>query len=313
MIAAAPGSGLRLRSRGAFAGTSVGERLAVCLVLAKPRIVALVLFTAVVAAAVAAGGRPAWGALLVLIVSGALTAGGAAALNQYVDRDLDRRMERTRHRPLAAGVIQHPGGVLAGGSLAIGLGLALAALASPLLALFELAGAATYVVIYSVWLKRRTMLAVVVGGAAGSAAVLGGWAVVDPTLGVVPWLLAGLVFLWTPPHFWSLAIARQADYGRAGLPMLPLVVGPRSAAWWVLAHAAATVAVSLWLGIAGELGAVYFSGAAAGGGGFLATSVELVRRPEAAVGWRVFKWSGPYLGIVFLALLLETVAGAAAS
>lgn len=276
--------------------------------LAKPRVVSLVLFTAVAATFAAARGVPPLATVLVLLVSGGLVAGGVAALNHYYDRDIDARMERTRHRPLVSGSIARPALVALGGMAAVLVGLAVAAGTSPALAWSEAAGAFTYVAVYTLWLKRRSVLGVVIGGATGSTAVLGGWAAVDPTLGPAPWLLAALVFLWTPPHFWSLGIARVSEYRRAGVPTLPVVAGPRCAARWSLVHILGAVAVSMGLGAAAHLGAIYFSVALLAGLGFVMSGLQLVVRPVPLVAWRTFKLSGAYLGLVFLGLLVDVVA-----
>ncbi|MBI4493154.1 MAG: protoheme IX farnesyltransferase [Chloroflexi bacterium] len=299
-----------LRASGSAPSLATGaraEQLRAYLILAKPRIVSLVLFTALVACFAAAQGQPPLGTVLLLVVSGSLSAGGAAALNHYFERDIDARMGRTRRRPLASGQIRHPSLVLLGGMAAIVVGVALAGAVNLALAGFELAGAFVYAAIYTLWLKRRTALNIVIGGAAGGSAVLGGWAAVDPGLGLVPWLLAGLVFAWTPAHFWSLALARSGEYERAGVPMLPALVGPRGVAWWVAVHILATVALSIGIGVAAHLGPLYFVAALAAAVGFLRAGVQLVQRPGAVTGWRLFKFSGIYLGLVFLGLLAETL------
>lgn len=286
---------------------TAGEVLRVWLSLTKPRIVSLVVFTAVVACVMAARGAPPLATLLILIVAGSLAAAGAAVLNHYVDRDIDRRMARTRTRPLASGRIGRPWLALPVGLLMIVAGVVLAAWVNLALSGYTLAGAVIYAGVYTLWLKRRTPLNIVVGGGAGSAAVLGGWAAVEPTLGLAPWLLAGLVFVWTPAHFWSLALARQADYASAHVPMLPVLVGPVRTAWWTGLHILATVGLSVWLGLAAGLGGIYVTLAAVAGLGFVSTGVMLLRRPDPATGWRVFKWSGPYLGLVFLGVLVDTL------
>lgn len=292
------------RSGSAIRTRSVGVYLS----LAKPRVVSLVLFTAVAAAFAAARGVPPWTTVLALLTSGGLVAGGVAALNHYLDRDIDARMERTRHRPLVSGSIRRPALVALGGTAAVLVGLAVAASTSQAMAWSESAGAFTYVAVYTLWLKRRSVLGVVFGGATGSTAVLGGWAAVDPELGLAPWLLAALVFLWTPAHFWSLGIARSAEYRRAGVPTLPVVAGPRCAARWSAVHILATVGASLWFGAAAHLGAVYFGVALLAGLGFLLSGLQLLATPLPRVAWRTFKSSGAYLGVVFLGLLVDVLA-----
>ncbi|HUE75493.1 MAG TPA: heme o synthase [Chloroflexota bacterium] len=277
------------------------------LVLVKPRIVTLVVFTAVVACFAASSGQPPAHAVAILILSGALAAGGAAALNHYFDRDIDASMARTRGRPLAQGDIQRPQLVLAIGIAMIVVGVIAGASLSPLLGFFELLGAIVYAGVYTLWLKRRTAVNVVVGGVAGSSAVLGGWAAADASLGAVPWLLAALVFFWTPAHFWGLALARSEDYARVGVPMLPTTSGARLTARWTCVHIAATVALSLLVWSAAGLGAIYLSLALVAGVGVLLVGVRLWRQPGPTAGWSVFKFSGPYLGLVFLGVFLDTL------
>ncbi len=288
------------------AGRGLG-RIVTYAPLIKPRIISLVVFTAVVACFLAARGRPAVETLLLLILSGGLSSGGAAALNHYVDRDIDPHMARTRRRPLPMGQIRRPGLVLLAGLTFILVGLVLAATVNLALALWELTGAFVYVVVYTVWLKRRTPMNIVIGGFAGSAAVLGGWAAVDPALGIVPWLLAGVVFLWTPAHFWSLAIVRRDDYDRVHVPMLPVSLTADQAAWSVLIHVIATVTTSALVGAAAHLGPLYLATAAFAGFIFLRAGIALVRQPGQDTGWRAFKLSGPYLGLIFVGILLDTV------
>jgi protoheme IX farnesyltransferase len=277
--------------------------------LTKPRIAALVVFTAVVACVAAARGTPPAGTLLLLALGGALAAGGAAMVNQVVDRDLDARMERTRRRPLVTGQIGRPWLALAAGVALIAAGAGMAAQIGLAVGAWTLAGALVYAGVYTLWLKRRTALNIVIGGFAGSAAVLGGWAAIEPALGLAPCLLAGLVFAWTPAHFWSLALARRADYDRAGVPMLPVLVAPAITARWTALHILVTIGLSGWLGLAAPLGATYWGVAAVAGLGFAAGGLALLRRPAATTGWRVFKWSGPYLGAIFLGVLVDTWLG----
>jgi protoheme IX farnesyltransferase len=290
--------------------TTTVELALACLTLVKPKIVALVLFTSVVACVVAARGAPPWAPLGLLLVSGLLSAGGAAALNHYFDRDIDARMERTRWRPLPRGKIARPGLVLGVGAAMIGAGGLLATTLSSVTALCELAGALIYVVVYTCWLKRQTPLNIVVGGVAGSAAVLGGWAAASHDLGLTAWMLAGVVFFWTPAHFWSFAIARSDEYERAGVPMLPAVVGAQRTAGWVSIHVLATVALAVGVGLTAPAGLVYFGLSLGAGLGFLAQAMRLLRSPSPATGWCVFKWSGEYLGLVFLALLVDSLSAA---
>lgn len=281
------------------------------LTLVKPRVVALVLFTAVVACFAAAGGSPPPSVVLTLLASGFLSAGGAAVLNHYLDRDIDAEMERTRQRPLAAGRIHRPALVVLGGLAMVVVGVSWGSTVNLMLAFIEMAGAFVYVVIYSLWLKRRTPLNIVIGGLAGSLAVLGGWAAVDPGLALAPWPMGAVVFVWTPAHFWSLALARRTEYARARIPMLPVVTGAPQTAWWILGHIIATVGCSLWAGVAAALGPLYFSIALSAGAYFVLLGIRLVAKPNVVNSWQAFKYSGGYLGMLFLSILIDILVRAA--
>jgi len=242
----------------------------------------------------------------VLAAACLLSSAGASAVNHYVDRDLDARMERTRGRPLPSGRVRDP-------RLALWLGVGLvalsAALAGPLLGLlptlYLLAGAATYAVVYTLWLKPRTPYSIVLGGAAGSFAALAGWETGGSSAAPAAILLAVVLFLWTPSHFWSLAIALERDYKAAGLPMLSVVRGARRTADAVLLNTACLVAASLAL--ASFSGWPYLALALPAGAGFLAVTVALRRSPDRAHARRAFKLSGVYLLVLLTGLVLATV------
>jgi protoheme IX farnesyltransferase len=257
----------------------MGTRIAQFFDLFKLRIGLVIGFTAVAGLAVTRGpSSPVRGFLLALAVVVASAAAGA--FNQYVERDLDARMSRTRRRPFVTGALTRSRAWLALiGAMVLGAGV-LAALAANLLAAFyTLAGAFVYGVVYTVWLKRRTWLNIVIGGLAGSCAVLAGAAAVAPAeLDPVALALAVVLFLWTPPHFWSLAIACRKDYEAAGVPMLPALVGDAKSARAVLLGTVLLVAASLvpvWYGMSW----LYLAAAIAGGAWFLHTSIALVREP----------------------------------
>ncbi|HEX6112252.1 MAG TPA: heme o synthase [Geminicoccaceae bacterium] len=234
-----------------------------------------------------------------------LSSASAGAFNQYVERDLDARMKRTRLRPFVTGLF-HPGPawVAAIGLILVASVLVAALATNWIAAVHVFLGAFVYGVVYTVWLKRRSWTNIVVGGLAGSFAVLAGAAAVDPRLAPAPLILALVLLLWTPPHFWSLATALHKDYAAAGVPMLPVVVGDQAAAWVILGH---TVALSLlaltpfWLG----MGEVYLAGALAGGAYFTWHSVQLVRRPSPATARRNFAASLAQLGLLLGAAILD--------
>jgi len=230
---------------------------------------------------------PAW-QVLVLAITVLLAASSAGAFNQYYEVDIDARMRRTDNRPFVTGVFAHNRWwlVLIGAMLVAGVGTA-GWLLNGMAALYIFLGAFFYAVVYTVWLKRRTSTNIVIGGAAGSFAVLAGAAVVDPGLGPVPIILAMVLFLWTPPHFWSLAIARHEDYEAAGVPMLPVKVGNATAAKAVLSNTLLLVGMSVLPFFFG-LGWLYLVGALTGGGYFIYRSVLLVRDASPRNGMRAF-------------------------
>ena len=241
--------------------------------------------------------------MLVLALSVLVASAAAGAFNQFVEADTDRQMARTRRRAFASGALKtSPGWLLL---MALMLALSVGATAwviNPVAAFFIFLGAFTYGFVYTLWLKRRTWLNIVLGGLSGSFAVLAGAAAVDPALGPLPWLLALALLLWTPPHFWSLAIACKDDYAAAGVPMLPVVVGVPRAARIVHANAIVLVAVSL-LPVLFGAGPVVLVGALAGGGYFLLRTWRLARAPSRATAMAAFFGS-----MVQLSALLAAVA-----
>ena len=273
--------------------------------LTKPRIVLLLDFTAVMAFLVAASTINIV-RLVAVIVAGTLASGGAGALNCYLYRDLDRTMGRTSRRPIPQGEVS-PVHALVFGLTLFGAGIVISALLLPLLAsLSILVGAAIYVIFYTRYLKPRTSLNIVLGGSAGSCAPLAGWAAATGQLSAVtPWLMALLVFVWTPSHFWALAMRAVGDYSKAGIPMLPVLVGEARTARYIALNTFLLVPLSLMLVPLGGLGFLYLSIAAALGLGMILVDLRLVSNPTKAQAWTAFKFSSPYLAIVFLAMVLD--------
>lgn len=273
----------------------------------KIRIGFVMAITALVALLVTPGAPvPAWQALL-LTLAVLLASASAGAFNQFYERDIDALMPRTRNRPFVTGAFRHDrrwlfiiAGLLVAGVVPAALLLNLSS------ALFVFLGAFFYAIVYTVWLKRRTWLNIVVGGASGSFAVLAGAAVVDPSLGPVPVILAIVLFLWTPPHFWSLAIAGRKDYAAAGIPMLPVVAGDRTAAQAVLWNAIALVICSV-LPVFFGLGPIYLVGALAGGGYFIWRSLLLARNPSRANAMKSFFASLVQLVALLLFAVLDVI------
>jgi protoheme IX farnesyltransferase len=276
-------------------------------VLFKLRIVTLLLFAAVGGAFLAAGGWPGMGRLALLFVTGGLAASGASALNQYLEKDSDALMARTRKRPLVTGSIRRPGWVPYVASAMIVVPSLAVLPFYPALTFFLLLGAIVYVGVYTLWLKPRTLLNIVIGGAAGSAAVLSGSAAVgawnDP--GAV--VLALLVFLWTPSHFWSLAIVYRNDYTRGGVPMLPTRTSPRQAAFWVFVHTGATALAALMLALHPALGWVYLVPVVAATIDLIARNIRLLIDPDGKQALSLFKASNLYLALVLLMICVEAL------
>ena len=277
------------------------------LVLFKVRVVILLLVAAVGGAFVAAGTWPGVGNLALLAVVGGLAASGASAINQYLERSLDARMERTRRRPLAAESWTRTKWVPYTGAALILLP-ALAALPfRPGLSAFVVLGAVIYIWVYTVWLKRRTPLSIVIGGLAGSAAVLSGSAAVNAWNDPGALVLAGLVFLWTPTHFWSLAIAYRDDYARGGFPMLPVQSDPRAAASWILLHAGGASLAALALAALPALGWLYAAPVVLATVAFLVLSIRLIVKPGKQQALALFHTSNLYLALVMLMICVDTV------
>ncbi len=273
--------------------------------LMKPRIVLLLDFTAL-AAFLVAGQTIDVVKVVAVLVAGTLASGGAGVLNCYFDRDLDRKMGRTSQRPIPKGEVS-PGRALQFGLAQIIVGTLTSLLLLPLLAgLFILLGAAIYVLFYTRWLKPRTSLNIVLGGSAGSCAPLAGWAAATGNLNAsAPWLMALLIFVWTPSHFWGLAMRAVNDYSKAGIPMLPVVVGERKAAQYIAVNTSLLVPLSLVFVPLGTFSLLYLAVAGVFGVALLLVDLKLAFNPTKSQAWIAFKFSSPYLGIVFLAMILD--------
>ncbi|MFZ0544300.1 MAG: heme o synthase [Candidatus Promineifilaceae bacterium] len=275
-------------------------------VLFKSRVVSLLLLAAIGGAFLAAGEWPGLGILLLVIVTGGLAASGSAGLNEYLERDSDGAMGRTRKRPLVTGVA-HPRWVLFV-SIAMILVPSLIVLPfKPALTFYLLLGAVIYVGIYTIWLKPRTLLNIVIGGAAGSAAVMSGAAAVGNWQDPVVISLALLVFLWTPSHFWSLAILYRNDYAKAAVPMLPVQTSQRTAAAWVLLHTGAAGLVALLLAVSPALGWLYLVPVGVVTADMIVRNIRLLARPNPKNARALFLSSNIYLMVVLLAICIAVI------
>jgi protoheme IX farnesyltransferase len=272
--------------------------------LTKPRIISLLLVTTVAPMFVA--GNPGWLLVLVVLVGGYLMAGGANAVNMYLDSDIDTQMARTRLRPIPSGRMG-PKSVLAFGvALATAATFLLARFTNVLTALLALGGFYFYVFVYTRWLKRTTPQNIVIGGAAGAFPPLVGWASMTGSIDLTAVYLFLIIFYWTPPHFWALALLKQKDYGRAGIPMAPLVWGERETMRQMLWYNVILIALTLLPFAFGAFGIIYFVSAAVLGGILLAGVITVSRSADwTKPAWRVYKFSLLYLALLFLAMVID--------
>ena len=272
--------------------------------LTKPRIISLLLVTTIAPMYVA--GSPGWKLVLAVFVGGYLMAGGANAVNMYMDRDIDDRMARTRLRPIPSGRMQAEA-VLAFGILCATTGtFLLAHVANVLTAALALGGFYTYVFVYTRWLKRSSPQNIVIGGAAGAFPPLVGWAAVTGRIDLMAVYLFLIIFYWTPPHFWALALNKQRDYNSAGVPMAPLVWGERETMRNMLWYTLILLPITLLPVAFGALGAPYFVMAAALGGWLLLGVVRVMRAADfVKPAWSVYKFSLLYLALLFAAMVVD--------
>jgi protoheme IX farnesyltransferase len=280
------------------------SRIKTLAALFKLRIVLLLLISALGGAILGAGGWPGIQALTLLLITGGLSAAGASAVNQYLERERDARMKRTRRRPLPSGAVEKSIWVLIVGSGMVIFAVILSAIFNPALAISNALGAVIYIGVYTIWLKPRTVLNIVIGGAAGSMAVISGGAASRAWNEPGVLALALLVFAWTPTHFWSLAMAYRKDYARAGFPMLPVNVTMQQAAWWVAVHTLATGFIAVILGFHPTLGLIYLVPIALISVRYLFLTIRLLRNPEGNLALSLFKFSNIYLSIVQLIIIL---------
>ncbi|MEZ5565089.1 MAG: heme o synthase [Gammaproteobacteria bacterium] len=274
---------------------------------AKVRLGFLIMACALAGVAVSPGSELAAWQVAVLGFTTLLASAASGAFNQLWERDMDSTMRRTRARPFASGRFVATRAWHAGIIIALLLAVVGTALATNIAAaLYILLGAFTYGVVYTVWLKRRTWLNIVIGGLAGSFAVMAGAAAAEATLAPAPLLLAVVLFLWTPPHFWALAMACKKEYAAAGVPMLPVVVSDTVSTWTIFIHVALLVGLSVlpfWYGMSW----IYLAGAVGGGWYFVRASWRLVKKPNVQQAWRTFWASIAQLGILLTAAVLDSL------
>jgi protoheme IX farnesyltransferase len=277
------------------------------LALTKPIVVALLLVTTYAGMVIGGEAFPSWQLTLWVMLGGFMAAGGSGAINQYIDRYDDNRMQRTQKRPIPSGRLTPAEG------LAFGVGISLAsvylmiALVNLLAGLLTLAGIIYYVLLYSLILKKTTVQNIVIGGGAGAIPPLVGWAAVTGSLNVPALLLFAVVFMWTPPHFWALAIVRRNDYARAGVPMLPVIRGEKETRKQIFLYTLWLVGLTLLLPVFGLGSAVYLFSAGILGLWLIWAAWKVVKVEGNKVAWKMYRYSSMYLAFLFVALMVDAL------
>jgi protoheme IX farnesyltransferase len=285
----------------------LAETIGAYLRLTKPRVIELLLVTAVPPMFLARQGWPSLGLVLSVVAGGAMAAGGANTINCWIERDRDQLMRRTLSRPLPQGEIVPSRALIFGVVLNILAFALLASTANLLAAELTLSATLFYVFVYTLWLKPRTVQNIVIGGAAGAVPALVGWAAVTGSLATPAWLLFGVVFFWTPAHFWALAIKYRDDYAAAGIPMLPVVRGIEETTRQIAAYAMVTVATTFAMTLTGYVGRFYAVAVLVLGLLFVFRALALSRAPTPQAAIRFFAWSNVYLMLVFVAVAVDAV------
>jgi protoheme IX farnesyltransferase len=289
----------------------IGARVAAYVALTKPRIIELLLVTTVPTMVVAERGMPSPWLIVATVIGGALAAGGANAVNMYVDRDIDAVMERTKGRPLVTGAVTPRAALVFAVSIEALAFAWLWVTVNPLSAVLGLSACLFYVFVYTLWLKRSSSQNIVIGGAAGAIPVLIGWSSVtdsvSATFGAAPMLLFALMFFWTPPHFWALAIKYKDDYAAAAVPMLPVVASHRRTTDKILAYTVVVWLLSLAFGAAAELGAIYWFAAVVLGATFTVLAERVRRTESVATAMKLFTFSITYVTLLFAAMAVDVL------
>ncbi|MCU1498258.1 MAG: ctaB [Acidimicrobiales bacterium] len=280
-------------------------RVAGYVALTKPRIIELLLITTVPTMVVAARGLPSGWLILNTVLGGTLAAGGANAINMYVDRDIDKVMERTKGRPLVTGVMTPRAALTFAVVIEVLAFVYLWYWVNLLSAVLGVSACLFYVFVYTLWLKRTSTHNIVIGGAAGAAPVLIGWSAVTDSLGWAPIVLFAVMFYWTPPHFWALAIKYRDDYASVEVPMLPSVVSLKQTAARILIYTVILWALTLVFSPVADMGNLYLGAALVLGGVFTAMAVQLYRNPNTKLAMKVFTYSITYVTLLFGAMALD--------
>jgi heme o synthase len=271
--------------------------------LTKPKVQSLLLFTTVTTMYVA--GDPSIGLVFLTCLGGALSAGGAGAINHAIDRDIDRTMARTANRPVAGGRISPAAAIAFGVALGCASFALLSLTVNPLAAALSLSGLLGYVCVYTLWLKRSTPQNIVIGGAAGAVPPLVGWAAVTGHVDPAAWYLFAIVFYWTPPHFWALSLLMKKEYERVGVPMMPVVHGEAETRRQIVLYTCLLVVLTMLPVVFGFFGAIYAAFALGLGGWFLVLAVRLQRRADRQAALKTYLYSLAYLAVLFGAMVAD--------
>lgn len=273
--------------------------------LTKPIVVILLLVTTFAGMVIASGKLPPVNLTIWTLLGGFLAAGGSSAINQYIDRYDDQKMQRTQKRPIPSGRITPAEGLAFGASAAIISIFIMTAHVNYLAGLLTLAGIIYYVLIYSIFLKKATVQNIVIGGGAGAIPPLIGWAAVTGSLNIPSLFLFAIIFVWTPPHFWALALVRKKDYARAGVPMLPVVRGEKETRWQILIYTIELVILTMLLPLFGLGGSIYLIGAALLGLWLISAAWRLWKNEGNKVAWKMYRYSSMYLAFLFFVLMVD--------
>ncbi|MCS5679747.1 MAG: heme o synthase [Acidimicrobiales bacterium] len=286
---------------------SLRARVAGYVALTKPRIIELLLVTTVPTMFVAEQGVPSVWLMVATVLGGTFAAGGANATNMVVDADIDALMERTKDRPLVTGVVSPRNALVFAITLEVVAFAWLVAFVNLLSAVLAVSATLFYVFVYTLWLKRTSTQNIVIGGAAGAVPVLVGWSAVTNSLGWAPIVLFLVIFYWTPPHFWALAIRYRDDYAKAEVPMLPVVASLETTARRILFYTVILVALTLVFAPVADMGAIYLASALALGAVFTALALSLRRDPSEGTAMRLFTYSITYVTLLFGAIVVDVV------
>jgi protoheme IX farnesyltransferase len=277
------------------------------LMLTKPIVVILLLVTTFAGMVIGAKAWPSLSLTFWTLLGGFLAAGGSGAINQYIDRKDDQKMQRTQKRPIPSGRLTPGEGLAFGVAIALASFFLMVAFVNFLAALLSLAGIIYYVLIYSIFLKKTTVQNIVIGGGAGAIPPLVGWAAATGSLNLPALFLFAVVFMWTPPHFWALALVRRNDYARAGVPMLPVVRGEKETRWQIFIYTLELVGLTLFLPLFGLGGSIYFIGAFMLGVWLLLYAWKVWKKGGNKLAWKMYRYSSMYLAFIFIVLMVDAL------